>query len=102
MREKDERELSEIKQEESEDISKYSVEELLKKLEEIVSKLESNSLTLEESIELFNRGVLYSKRASQLLKGAELKIKELSSDIDWDIDGDSSEGEGEFDRGENL
>lgn len=52
-------------------------EEALKELEETVKKLESGETTLEESMELFEKGVGLTKECSKLLKGAELKVTQL-------------------------
>ncbi|MBS60975.1 MAG: exodeoxyribonuclease VII small subunit [Anaerolineaceae bacterium] len=53
----------------------------LTELESIVSKLENNQLSLQESLQLYKRGELLSKRCNQLLDEAELQIDEqFSSD----------------------
>ncbi len=52
-------------------------EEALKELEETVKKLESGETSLEESIELFERGVGLTKECRKLLEGAELKVTQL-------------------------
>lgn len=55
-------------------------ENTLRRLEEIVSKMEKGDLPLEDSISLFEEGIACSKKCSDLLKAAELKIKELKID----------------------
>ena len=53
----------------------------LTELESIVSKLENSQLSLQESLQLYKRGELLSKRCNQLLDEAELQIDEqFSSD----------------------
>ncbi len=55
-------------------------ETALKKLEEIVSKLEDGDLELEKSIELFEEGVVLSKALQKKLNNAEKKIEKLVKD----------------------
>ena len=49
-------------------------EESMKELEQVVKDLESSELTLDESIEKFEKGMKLSKHCSELLEGAEKKI----------------------------
>ena len=53
-------------------------EESLKELEETVKKLESGDTTLEEAIELFERGVHLAKNCRKLLDEAQLKVKKIT------------------------
>lgn len=55
-----------------------SFEESLKKLEEIAEKLENKDTSLEESITLFEEGMKYSKKCSEILNNAKQKIISLS------------------------
>lgn len=52
-------------------------EEAFKELQDVVARLESGELPLEESLALFERGQSLSERCSTLLEDAELKLKEL-------------------------
>jgi len=52
-------------------------EEKLKELEEIASKLDGENCSLEESLKLFERGVLLSKELESELNEAKLKVKKL-------------------------
>ncbi|HKJ46503.1 MAG TPA: exodeoxyribonuclease VII small subunit [Balneolales bacterium] len=54
-------------------------EEALKRLEEVVEKLEDESVTLEKSIELFEEGTKLSKYCSEILEKAELRIENVNS-----------------------
>ncbi len=54
-----------------------SFEEAMKKLEEIVSDLESDELSLEELLEKFEEGIRLSHLCSQKLDRAEQKIQLL-------------------------
>lgn len=49
-------------------------ENSVKKLEEIVSKLESNEITLEESIEIYKEGVTLLGNCKKQLENAELLV----------------------------
>jgi len=57
-----------------------SFEEALKRLEEIVHRLESGDLTLEESLELFEEGVRLTRVCSQRLDEAQKRIDLLTRD----------------------
>lgn len=56
-----------------------SFEQALKELEHIVQELEKEDVSLERSIELYQKGVELSKECSDLLERAELKIQEVQS-----------------------
>lgn len=62
--------------------NKLSYEESMKRLEEIVEKLESDDITLEESVTLFQEGMLLSKECDSILKDAEEKISIISQQPD--------------------
>ncbi len=53
-------------------------EEALLRLEDIVKKLEDNSISLEESIKLYEEGIELSKRCTQALEEAELRIENVN------------------------
>lgn len=54
-----------------------SYEEAVKRLEEIVKKLESGDIALQESMELFEEGVALARHCSRQLNKAEEKVKVL-------------------------
>lgn len=54
-----------------------SFETALKELEQITEKLEEGNLSLEKSIELFERGIRLSKLCNDMLEEAEGKIEIL-------------------------
>lgn len=63
----------------------YNVEELtyekaISELESIVSALESESHSLDESLVLYERGQSLAKHCATLLNQAELKVKKLSEE----------------------
>ena len=55
-----------------------SFEAAMGRLQEIVEKLESGELPLDESLRLFEEGVALSKRAGDLLGQAERKVEILT------------------------
>lgn len=56
-----------------------SYEQAIEELEELVQKLETGNLTLEESVQLYEQGVELSALCRQKLEDAELKIKTIQS-----------------------
>lgn len=52
-------------------------EESVKQLAEIVDKLEAGDLPLDESVALFEKGMLIAKRSQAQLDRAEKKVEEL-------------------------
>ncbi len=68
----------------SEDLSidKLSFEEALARLSELVEKLESGRMPLEESVAAFETGVKLSRRCESLLDQAEQRLQVLNSDGD--------------------
>lgn len=49
-------------------------EQALERLEEIVQKLESGNVSLDESIEIYQEGIMLSKQCSGMLQEAEGKV----------------------------
>ncbi len=62
-----------------------SFEENMSSLEEVVRKLESGNLSLEESISEFEKGIKLSKVASDKLEKAEKKINILITNEDGEL-----------------
>jgi exodeoxyribonuclease VII small subunit len=61
------------------DPSTVSFEEAIKKLSEIVQKLEKGELPLEDSLRLFEEGVRLSRASQARLDAAQKKVEELLS-----------------------
>jgi exodeoxyribonuclease VII small subunit len=59
-----------------------SFEESLKKLETIVERLEKGDLPLEESLKLFEQGVVLSAACKRDLDAAEGKVQKLIKERD--------------------
>ena len=57
--------------------STVNFESSLKKLEEIVSKLEDGDISLEDSVKSFEEGIGLVKECQKQLSDAELKVKKL-------------------------
>jgi len=55
-------------------------EELVRELREIVRKMEDPDTSLDESIQLYERGAVLISQAERLLAEAELKITTLGCD----------------------
>ncbi len=61
-------------------IENLTFEQALEELQNIVDKLETGEVTLEEAIEMYERGVKLSKYCIQKLTQAELRIKKIIKD----------------------
>lgn len=53
----------------------------LKRLEEIAGLLDRDELDLEKAIQLYEEGVVISKKCLEILKEAELKITNLNNEF---------------------
>ena len=53
------------------------VEQALKELEELVARMEQGELTLEESLECFERGIELTRACQRTIKEAEQKVEQL-------------------------
>ena len=60
------------------DLDKLTFEEALKQLEEIVGRLESGRVELEESIAIYERGEALQSHCEGLLKAAEARIEKIT------------------------
>jgi len=67
-------------------VGEMKFEDALKTLEDIVEKLESGSLELEESIRLFEQGVKLSLYCQQQLQQAEGKIQRLVKNLNGELE----------------
>ena len=61
-------------------VEELSYEVAFAELEQIVNRLETETLSLEESLTLYERGQALSKRCSTLLESAELRVQQLKLD----------------------
>ena len=67
------------KKEVMEETNPESFESAMEQLETLVSRMESGDLSLEESLEAFEKGVHLTRFCQDQLQKAELKVQELSS-----------------------
>jgi exodeoxyribonuclease VII small subunit len=54
-----------------------SFEEALKRLEEIVAKMDDPNVTIEDSVRYYEEGLALSKQCSATLESATLRIEEI-------------------------
>ena len=76
--------------EENSSIDFMSFEQAFAELESIIARLENETPTLQESMQLFERGQLLAGRCASLLENAQLKVQTLTN---LRPAGDSSTGE---------
>lgn len=67
-------------------IAGLEFEDALKELESIVKEFEDGKATLQESIDLYQRGTQLKMRCEQLLDAAKLKIGRIDSSGVFDCD----------------
>ena len=57
--------------------AKFDFEAALEKLEELVSSMEDGELSLEESLQAFEKGIKLTRECQNALKNAEQKVQVL-------------------------
>jgi len=67
---------------EKKDIKTLNFEDALGELETIVRSLETGQAPLEQSIELYERGIALKKHCETLLREAQAKIEKITVDKD--------------------
>jgi len=70
------------KQDDAANIEKMNFETALRELETIVAKLESGSVELEVSIDLYERGEKLKNRCETLLKKATARVEKITMSSD--------------------
>jgi exodeoxyribonuclease VII small subunit len=60
------------------DESKFSFEEAIEELTDIVSKIEQGQIPLQESLKQYERGMALIKQCREILEKAEKKIEKIS------------------------
>jgi exodeoxyribonuclease VII small subunit len=58
-------------------VSEPSLEVRLRRLDEILARMESDDVPLEEALRLFEEGVAHVREAERVLAAAELRVEEL-------------------------
>lgn len=78
---------------------KVGFEEELKELESIVERLDGGSLSLEESLKLFEKGIRLSRRLQSSLENTSMKVSRLLEEggnpVEVPLSGKPSHGKGE-------
>ena len=69
----------------TEEIKKLSFEEAISELERIVEDLERGDIELEDSISIYERGVILKAHCETKLKTAKMKIDKIVSHPDGDF-----------------
>ena len=59
---------------------KVDFESTLEELEEIVSRMESGELSLDESLKVFERGIELTRKCQSSLEASELQVQTLIKD----------------------
>ncbi len=82
------------KKETAKPAEKMKFEDAMEELELIVKQMEEGGLTLEESIERFERGIRLSQVCSKQLEEAELKVEKLTKSVSGELEVEPFENEG--------
>lgn len=61
-----------------EDQERLTFEQALKQLESTVRQLEDEEITLEASVQLYEKGIKLSKFCTEILEQAELRIEQVN------------------------
>lgn len=69
------------------DIDALPFEKAIQELEEIVGKLEKASVSLDDSVKLYERGEALKKRCDALLREAEARIEKITLSADGAVKG---------------
>jgi exodeoxyribonuclease VII small subunit len=76
-----------------EDVAELSFEAALKRLEEIVRKLESGEASLDEAIELYGEGDRLKQQCEARLKAAQARIEQIQIGRDGSASGTAPFGQ---------
>jgi exodeoxyribonuclease VII small subunit len=60
--------------------TELTFEQAYAQLEEIVTRLESGDLSLDESVALYERGQQLARRCGELLDSAELRVQQITGE----------------------
>jgi exodeoxyribonuclease VII small subunit len=63
-----------------------SFEDSFTRLEKILEKLESDDVTLEETIKMYEEGLMLTKFCYDKLNNAELRIKEINKSLKGELE----------------
>lgn len=68
------------------DQTNINFEENMQMLEKLVKEMESGDLTLEQSLEAFEKGVKIVRRCQESLTQAEVRVNKLMQEMNLDTD----------------
>lgn len=68
------------------EIEDLKLEEAMTELEELVSVMQDGDIDLEDSVELYKRGMLLKKHCDNLLKETENKIEKITKNSDGEYE----------------
>lgn len=69
------------------DVADMSFEQAMAELDQVVSKLESGSAPLDQSIDLYTRGTALKARCEALLADAQARIEKITLNEQNQVDG---------------
>lgn len=75
--------------------NEQSFENMMEELENIVKKLDNETVSLEEALDLYQRGMKLSASCDETLKNAKKKVNELMKSNDGEQAETSAENENE-------
>ncbi|HCG69249.1 MAG TPA: exodeoxyribonuclease VII small subunit [Gammaproteobacteria bacterium] len=79
------------KNKESANAESVNFEDAMAELEKLVAQMEEGDLSLDESLQAFERGVMLTRQCQQALSQAELRVQALTdTDTLVDLDPDAS------------
>ena len=79
------------KNKESANAESVNFEDAMAELEKLVAQMEEGDLSLDESLQAFERGVMLTRQCQQALSQAELRVQALTdTDTLVDLDPDTS------------
>jgi len=65
--------------------TEWSLEDSMQRLNNIVEKLESGEVSLDNAMSLYEEGMQISRQCMEKLARAELKLKQIRKDIDGSL-----------------
>jgi exodeoxyribonuclease VII small subunit len=74
-------------------MQEFNFEESMKRLKDIVSKLEDDTLPLDEGLELYREGCELAKKLKIYIENAKQKVEVFSEELTLDLKLDGTEDE---------
>ena len=70
----------------NEDIKDMEFEQSISELEKIVVGLENGTISLKDSVSMYERGIALKNRCESLLEDAMLTIQQVSADLNKEVE----------------